>query len=188
MTVVARAGETLAGNGPLLASCPGLEDMEHGAVDGLLQLGVTLELDLGSLPEFVQIGALRVGQTLPAGVPSLGQRSFYLGPNGRLRALSRPPVGQKLDDSKALTRRQVGRDGHASEVLLGLRCDLRPGWTVDHMVHTGCHPQPAGLGDVTEDDPAIPAEKPLRAERRLQRSRGARVAIVHGRWLVGDQL
>ena len=74
VAVVARPGQALGGDRALLGAGAGLERVEEREADCLLQLGVAVELDVGALPEVVEVRALRLEQALPAGVPRLGER------------------------------------------------------------------------------------------------------------------
>ena len=66
MAVVARPGQALGGDRALLAAGARLEDVEQREAHGLLQLGVAVDLDVGALPEVVEIGALLGEQAVPA--------------------------------------------------------------------------------------------------------------------------
>ena len=72
--VVAGAGQALGGDRPLLAAGARLQRVEEAEADRLLELGVALELDVGALPEAVQVRALLGQQPLPAGVDGARQR------------------------------------------------------------------------------------------------------------------
>ena len=48
--------------------------MEEREADRLLQLGVALDLDVGALPEVVEVRALLGEQPVPAGVARRGER------------------------------------------------------------------------------------------------------------------
>ena len=72
VAVVAGPRQALGRNGPSLGPHAGLEDMEEGEAHCLLHLGIAVDLDVGPVPEVVQIGALLVDQTLPA---NLARRS-----------------------------------------------------------------------------------------------------------------
>ena len=75
VAVVAGAGQALGGDRALLRAGARLQRVEEREADCLLQLGVALQLDVGALPEVVEVRALRLEQALPAGVPRLGERS-----------------------------------------------------------------------------------------------------------------
>src|SRR5215472_8310712 len=64
--VVSGSGEALGGDGPVLGARPGLHDVEQAEADGLLDLDVAVDLDVGALPEGVQVLALLIEQPLPA--------------------------------------------------------------------------------------------------------------------------
>ena len=72
MPVIARAGQALGRDRPLLAPGSGLQGVKEGEADRLLQLRVALELDVGAGPEVVQILPLLPAAALPADVASAG--------------------------------------------------------------------------------------------------------------------
>ena len=74
VAVVAGAGEALAGDRPPLGASAGLQHVEQAEAHGLLDLRVALDLDVGAVPEVVEVLALRVEQTLPAGVAGAVER------------------------------------------------------------------------------------------------------------------
>jgi len=68
--------------------------------DGLLELGVPFDLDVGTVPEVVEVRALACGEAVPAAAQDAGQRCPGLVPHRRQRALARPSVGEELDQSQ----------------------------------------------------------------------------------------
>ena len=66
VAVVAGAGEALRADCALLGAGACLERVEEREADRLLQLGVTVQLDVGAAPEVVEVGALRFEQILPS--------------------------------------------------------------------------------------------------------------------------
>src|SRR5207244_12124456 len=54
VAVVARAGETLGADRPALGSGARLEHLEEVEAHGLLQLGISLDLDVSAVPEVVE--------------------------------------------------------------------------------------------------------------------------------------
>jgi hypothetical protein len=62
--VVPGSGEALGRDRPLLGPRAGLEHVEHGEADRLLHLGVAVQLDVGTIPERVQVG--RCAATRPS--------------------------------------------------------------------------------------------------------------------------
>src|SRR5581483_8729148 len=58
VAVVARSGQALCRDCALLGAGAGLERVEEREADRLLELGVSLELDVGGRPEVVEIGTL----------------------------------------------------------------------------------------------------------------------------------
>ena len=97
VAVVAGAGQALGGDRPPLGPGARLQHVEEREAHRLLQLGVALELDVGALPEVVEVVALVGDQAVPAGVARLGQRGGDLVAQRRQRALARPAVGEQLD-------------------------------------------------------------------------------------------
>ena len=74
VAVVARPGQPLGGDRPLLAAGARLQRVEQPEADRLLQLGVAVDLDVGALPEVVEVGALLGEQPVPAACARPGQR------------------------------------------------------------------------------------------------------------------
>ena len=58
MAVVARAGQALGRNRPVLSARRRLEDVKQPEANGLLDLVVAAKLHIRSLPELVQVGPL----------------------------------------------------------------------------------------------------------------------------------
>ena len=131
VSVIAGAGQALGGDRAPLAPGARLQGVKEREAHRLLELGVAFELDVGALPEVVQVFALGGEQPLPAGVARLGQRRGDLVAQRRRRAPARPPVGQELDHPQPLARLHVGRDRHAPEVLAALGRRLGPGRASD---------------------------------------------------------
>ena len=102
VAVVPGAGETLAGDGPTLGAGAGLEDVEQPEAHGLLGLGIPLDLDVGAVPEVIQVFTLSVEQALPSGVAGTVEGSCDLVGQGGPGAQARPSVGQVLDDAQLL--------------------------------------------------------------------------------------
>ena len=72
VAVVAGAGEPLARDRPALGASTGLQYVKQPEPHGLLAVGVALDLDVGAVPELVEVVALQVEQALPAGVARAG--------------------------------------------------------------------------------------------------------------------
>src|SRR6185437_13458495 len=96
VAVVSWSGQSLGADRPPLGPRAGLERVKQREACGLLKLGVALDLDVGPLPEVVEVGALLAEHALPAGVASLRQRGGHLVADRRQRAAGRPPVGDEL--------------------------------------------------------------------------------------------
>src|SRR5947207_657230 len=58
VAVVARTGQAFRGNRALLSPRTRLECVKEREADRLLELGITVELDVGAAPELVEVGAL----------------------------------------------------------------------------------------------------------------------------------
>ena len=109
VAVVAGAGQPLRRDRPALAAGARLQRVEEAEADRLLQLGVAVELDVGALPEVVEVGALVGDQLVPAGVAGLGERRADLVAQGRDRAPRRPAVGDELGDRQRFAGRRAWR-------------------------------------------------------------------------------
>jgi hypothetical protein len=81
--VIARTGQAFGGNGAVFAARPGLQDLEHAKPDGLLQLGVAVQLGVRTLPEVVQRLPLLGQQTVPPGVAGCAECRRHLCPRRR---------------------------------------------------------------------------------------------------------
>ena len=84
VAVVTRARQALRRDRTLLRARAGLERVEEGETDRLLELGIAVEFDVGAAPELIEVRALLREQPLPAGVTRLGQRRDDLVPQGRI--------------------------------------------------------------------------------------------------------
>jgi hypothetical protein len=73
--------------------------VEEREAHRLLQLGVAFELDVGTIPEVVEVLALGVHKSLPPAPARTGECGLDLVADGGKRALARPAVGQELDES-----------------------------------------------------------------------------------------
>ena len=85
--VVAGPGQPLGRDRPVLRPGPGLQHVEQREPHRLLHLGVPVHLDVGAVPEVVQVGALLGEQPVPAGLPGRAQRRPHLVTDGRQRPL-----------------------------------------------------------------------------------------------------
>ncbi len=140
MAVVAGTGQALGRDGPPLGPGARLEDVEEGKPHRLLQLAVAVELDVGPLPEVVEVVALAGQEPVPAGVDRAGEGGLHLVPHRRRRAAAGPPVGEELDQPEAFAGLDVGGDGDPTEVWPGRRRDLHRHRPVDGVVHARRHP------------------------------------------------
>ena len=99
MAVIAGSGEPLGGDGPLLGAGAGLQDLPQGEPHGLLHVVVAFHLDVGPVPEIVEVAALGRCQLLETPVAGLQKGPGYLILQGRQRANVGPPVGDELDET-----------------------------------------------------------------------------------------
>src|SRR5690606_1470592 len=102
VAVVAGPRQALGRDHAALCARARLQDVEQAEPDGLLDLGVALDLDVRALPELVQELLLLAEQAVPAGAPRARQRPDHLVVQRRPRALARPPVRDVLDDPQLL--------------------------------------------------------------------------------------
>ena len=106
MAVVTGPCQAFGGDRAVLGAGPGLKRVEEREAHGLLKLEVALELDVGSIPEIVEVCALGRQEAVPAGVPRLRERRDDLVADCRDAAPARPAVRQELDDAKAVALRE----------------------------------------------------------------------------------
>src|ERR1700758_4477110 len=104
MAVIAGAGESLGGYRTLLSASARLQDLVESEARRVLHLGISVDLDVGSGPELIQVGALFPQQTVPAGRTSGRKRRSNLIMYGGTRALTGPAVGYELDDAEPVSR------------------------------------------------------------------------------------
>ncbi len=95
--VVSGAGQALGRDRPPLGPRSGLQDVEQREANGLLHLRVAVDLDVGPLPEGIQVLPLLADETGPPGLPRCDQRRGGLVPQGWEGPLLRPTVGDELD-------------------------------------------------------------------------------------------
>ena len=179
VAVVAGPGQPFCRNRPLLRARAGLQRVKEREPDGLLELGVSLELDVGGRPEVVEVRPLAFEEAVPARVLGLRDGRDHLVSDRRQRALARPAVRQELDHRQPLAGREIGGDGHPADVLLALGGQERPLGAVDDVVHGGRHQQLAAPGRVQQYDPRIAVREILRLQRGLQH-RGRSFAATVG--------
>ncbi len=161
--------------------------MEQGETDGLLHLGITVDLDVRTGPEVVKIGPLFGEQPRPAGLAGGGQRGRGLVAQGRQGTLYRPAIGDELDKPQLLTWIQQGGDGHPAGVGIALSGHPGRGAPVNDMIHSGGDPDAAVPRPVHQLGMRTVAAVPLRHQRSLQYGGGPRVRGLCRQLLVGDQ-
>ena len=66
MPVVARSRQPLGRDRPPLGPRARLQRVEQGEANGLLEIGVAVDLDVGAIPECVEVLALTRGEFVPA--------------------------------------------------------------------------------------------------------------------------
>ena len=73
VSVVAGAGQALGADRTPFGPGSGLQRVEEREPHRLLELGIAVDLHVGSIPEVLEVGALALEQAFPARVPRLGQ-------------------------------------------------------------------------------------------------------------------
>lgn len=71
MAVVSRTSQTLGGDRATFAARTRLEQVKEAKANGLLQLIIAFDNDVCVVPEFLQVGALRIDQAIPTSVARL---------------------------------------------------------------------------------------------------------------------
>ena len=165
VAVVARAGQALGRDRALFGPGAWLQGVDEREGHRLLQLDVSLELDVGAAPELVEVRALVALQSVPTRVPRGGQSGHDLVAQRRLGAPARPAVREELDDAEPLSRRELGRDGEAADVRPALRGRLEPVRPLDDVVHARRHADLAVPRRVHEHGSRVAVEEALRDER-----------------------
>ena len=150
--------------------------MEEREAHRLLELVVAVDLDVGALPEVVEVLALVVEQAVEAGAPRRRERGVDLVADRDHRALAGPPVGQDLVSvsvspwpTSALTVTRA----RSSKLSFSVTVPSRP---VDHVVHRRRHPQGALPRAVHEHARAARGCRATRrraAQRRIAAARGS---------------
>src|SRR5262245_34973829 len=92
VAVIAGAGEALAGNRATLGARACLQHMEEPEPDSLLAVGIAFDLDIGTVPELIEIGALCFQQARPTRVAGPAQCRCGLIVQSGSRAQARPSV------------------------------------------------------------------------------------------------
>lgn len=185
--VVAGPGQSLGGNGPLLRAGACLEYVEEGEADGLLDLLVAVDLDVGAGPEVVEVAALFVQESLPAAVGRGRQGRVDLVAHRGPGAGPGPAVGDQLLQPQPLSRLQDGGDGQPGQVHRLLAAAGGALGSFDDVVGGHGDPQSAVPGAVHQPQTGAVGEALLVLQRRLQGLGGARVAVRPGQALVADE-
>jgi hypothetical protein len=187
VAVVPAPGQALGWDGASLGPGPGLQDVKQRKAHGLLDLGGALDLDVGALPEIVQIATLLLDQAIPAGLGRRREGGGDLVAHRRLRADRGPAIGDELDDLQSLTGLEGRRDGHAAEIGEALRRHLHGGRPLDVVVHGGTDPQVADRRAVQQGRASVPAGVGRRVQRGLEYGRHPGVAAREREGLIGHQ-
>ena len=88
-----------------------LQDVKHAKAHGLLELEIAIDLNVGALPEVVEIPSLRAQQPVPTAVACLGKRRGHLTAERFGRAGAGPPMGEALVGDGDLSPFQARRLG-----------------------------------------------------------------------------
>ena len=147
--------------GPALGARRGLQQLEQREPDGLLQLGVAVDLDVRALPEAVEDGALAREEPVEALVPGDGERAGQLVAQRRQLAGVGPGVRHELgqrDRLAGLQARPHARTGRGRGWPRRARRARRGSGVVvglDVVVRGGADQQPGAQGAVHESEPAV---------------------------------
>jgi hypothetical protein len=189
--VVAAAGQALGRDRPVLGPRAGLQDVEQPEAHRLLDLGVAIHLDVGAVPELVEVGPLLGQQAIPAGQVGAGQRADDLVDQGRPGPLARPAVADVLHDTQLVARSQLGRHRGPAQIRVGLGAAVHLGRAEDLVGHPRGHPQLAGARPVNQHDPgrrAVVGLVLLADQRGVQDGGQPGIVASLGHLLVGDEL
>jgi hypothetical protein len=163
--------------------------MERRQPHRLLQLRVTVDLDVRGLPELVQVRALLGHQPVPAGVARSRERRPDLVVQRRQRPPRRPAVGQVLDNAQGGAGFETRDHRGAGDVVTRLRADLVRAGPVDLVVHRRGDVQAGSPGAVDQERAGVGDAVLLRDQRVGQRGLDPRIGVIAGRQLlVGHQL
>ena len=188
VTVVAGARQALRRDRAQLGATSGLQQLEEGEAQRLLQRRVAVDLDVRGLPEVVEVRALRRADLVPARHLRLGERRRSLRAQRRERAHARPGVREELDEPQLLAGLQLDGCGHAPDVVTGLRVHRDALRALEDVIHRRHDAQPAQVGRVREQHGKLLAAVPLRLQRLRECGGGSRIGIGRGDGLVRDEL
>ena len=186
--VVAGAGEALGGYRAAFGAGSGLQDVEEGEADGLLDLVVAVHLDVGAGPEVVEVRPLFGDQTVPAAVRGGGEGGVDLVAHGGQGPVAGPAVRDEFLHAQPLPRLQHAADGQPGHIGGGLAARGGAFGPGDDVVGGRGDAQAAAPGAVHQPQPVSRGEVLLGFQRGLQGDRGARVPVGVRELLVGDQL
>ncbi len=187
MPVVARPGEAFCADRALLRAGARLQGLEEAEADGLLQVRVTVDRDVGPRPELAQVVLLALLQSVEALHDRALQAAVHLVSQPFHRLLRGPVVGEELDEAERAAGGQRHRDGEPTEIRLTLHqwVDVRP--ALDDVVHPGRHRKTARLRGVHQDDAGVVVGVEAAFEHGAESRRAPRVDRRHHVAPVGDE-
>ncbi len=188
MAVIAGPGQALGRNGATLGPGGGLQQLEQGEAQCLLDLQVTLELDVGAPPEALEILPLLADQPREARAQRAVQAGIHLVAQPLDRFDRRPVVGEQLDQPQLLARLERYRYRHAPQVSLGLDGGLGRAGSADHVLHARADCQPGAPRAVHHDHAQVVADGQLRRQTRSQAVGRARVRGLVPLRLIGHEV
>jgi hypothetical protein len=186
--VVTRPGQPLGRDGPALGPGGSLQHVEQREPRRLLDLRIPLQLHVSAVPERVQVGPLRGGQAIPAGLHGHGERRVRLVTDRGQRPVTRPAVGHELDQPQPLPGLECRRHRHPAQVREALRPHLRSGRPVDNVVHHRSDQQAAAPGGVHQPGARAARRVLPGGQRRPEHGRDPGITARRGKLLVGHEL
>ncbi len=190
VSVVARAGQALGGDRTALRTDRGLMNVEQREPYGLLELRISVDLDVRAVPVVVELLALFGCQLVPAGQPGGRERALDLIPQGRRRATMRPAVREELDQAELAPALQPGGDGQPGQIVVDVHGAVDLARSLEDVVGAGRYPQPRASRFVYQDTGRPMAGGQLRHERSGEAGAGPRVRVrrLRARRLGGQQI
>jgi hypothetical protein len=189
VTVVTRTGQPLRRDWSSLGARTGLQHVEEPEADRLLNLRITVDLEVGHGPELVEIFALVAEQAVPSVVSGPGQGRRHLAKHRRLGTRRRPAVAEVLHDAEPLPRFQFAHDAGARPIVSPLAADFDRCRRVNDVVHSSAQQQPAAACPVQQHGARRLDVTLDRGKWAAQRGRDAGIAAHNrGRRLVRDEL
>ena len=133
-----------------------------------MDLVIAIDLNVGPLPEIVQVLSLLTEQTVPPGLAGHGERGVDLVAQRLLGSLRRPTVGDVLDDTQTLPWFERDSHRYSTEVGETLGRNLRTGRPLHQVIHGRSHRQLAVLGAMHEFGQGPVVGVHSRAPRRVE--------------------